>query len=103
MERKFAHSDRFALPRMTAPAARSRVMMNASGGWAPSKAGEPAVVGMPATCTLSLTRTGMPSSGPRGPAADARAASLAAACASASGLTVMTACRAGLRSSILRR
>jgi hypothetical protein len=29
-ERKFAHSDRFALPRITAPAARSPVTQNAS-------------------------------------------------------------------------
>ncbi len=66
VDRKFAHSDRFALAKMTAPAARSREMMNASGGLAPSSAGEPAVAGSPATWTLSLTRTGIPSSGPRG-------------------------------------
>src|SRR5580693_1286120 len=36
VERKFAHSDRFALARMIAPAARSRATINASGGWAAS-------------------------------------------------------------------
>src|SRR5215831_12546666 len=57
---KFAHSDRFAFARITAPAARSRVTMKASGGRAASNAGDPAVVGMPATWTLSLISTGMP-------------------------------------------
>ncbi len=99
VDRKFAHSDRFALPMITAPAARSRATRNASSGSAASKAGEPAVVGMPATPMLSLTSTGMPSSGPRGPFA-ARAASLAAASAPASGFTVMTACRAGFSRSM---
>src|ERR1700749_466574 len=78
VDRKFAHSDMLAFARMIAPAARSRVTMNASGGRAASSAGEPAVVGPPATCTLSLTRTGMPSRGPRGQPAR-RAAALAAA------------------------
>jgi hypothetical protein len=81
---------------MTAPAARSRETTNASSGSAPSNAGDPAVVGMPATPMLSLTRTGTPSSGPRGPFA-ARAASLAAASPRASRFTVMTACSAGFR------
>src|SRR5580692_5650783 len=66
VDRKLAHSDMLALARMIAPAARSRETMNASGGRAASSAGEPAVVGKPATCTLSLTRTGIPSSAPRG-------------------------------------
>ena len=99
VDRKFAHSDRFALPMMTAPASRSLDTRNASSGSADSSAGEPAVVGIPATWTLSLTSTGMPSSGPRGPSA-ARAASLAAASAPALGLTVMTACSAGFRRSM---
>ncbi len=102
VDRKLAHSDRFALPMITAPASRSRVTRNASPGSADSSAGEPAVVGIPATWTLSLTRTGMPSRGPRGPPA-ARAASLAAASARASRLTVMTACSAGFRRSIRSR
>src|SRR5581483_5670784 len=91
VERKFAHSDRFALPRITAPAARSFPVRNASGGDTGSSAGEPAVVGMPATPTLSLTRTGMPYSGRGGPGR----VSLAAASAAAAGLTVMTACNPG--------
>ena len=99
VDRKLAHSDRFALPMITAPAARSRQTRKASPGSAVSRAGEPAVVGMPVTWTLSLTSTGMPSSGPRGPVA-ARAASLAAASAGASGFTVMTACRAGFSRSM---
>ncbi len=78
VDRKFAHSDRLALARMIAPAARSRATIKASGGLAASRAGEPAVVGAPTTCTLSLTRTGIPSSTPRGFAAR-NAASLAAA------------------------
>ncbi len=54
----------------------------------------PAVVGIPATWMLSLTRTGIPSSGPRG-VPPARVASLARASAAASGFTVITACSAG--------
>ncbi len=98
-ERKLAHSDRLALPMMTAPAARSRSTRNPSGGSAVSSAGEPAVVGIPATWMLSLTSTGTPSSGPRGPR-PARTASLAAASVPAPKLTVMTACRAGLSRSM---
>ena len=102
VDRKFAHSDRFAFARITAPAARSRETMKASGGHAGSSAGEPAVVGMPATWTLSFTSTGMPSSGPRG-WPDSQASSLAAASAIASWLTVITACSAGFSSSIRSR
>src|SRR6476659_9199102 len=47
VERKFAHSDRFVLPRITAPASRSRLTTWASAaGRAPSSASEPAVVSM---------------------------------------------------------
>ncbi len=102
VERILAHSERFALPRITAPAARTRATANASGGWAPSSAGEPAVVGIPCAAMLSLTRTGMPSSGRRPRPAD-WARSLARASASASGLTVMTACSSGLSRSIRPR
>src|SRR5260370_4271724 len=43
--RKFAHSERFALPRMTAPAARKRLVRGASPGtWLPTNPREPAVV-----------------------------------------------------------
>src|SRR5580704_7155898 len=45
VERKFAHSLRFVLPRITAPAWRSLAAMNASfGGVTPAMASEPAVV-----------------------------------------------------------
>src|SRR5258706_11583774 len=45
VERKFAHSLRLVLPRITAPAARSRAAMKASlGGVTPASAKEPAVV-----------------------------------------------------------
>ena len=44
VERKLAHSLRLVLPRITAPAARRRVTMNASsGGRTPSSASDPAV------------------------------------------------------------
>jgi hypothetical protein len=91
---KFAHSERFALPMITAPAWRSLRTMNASPACASSSAGEPAVAGIPAAWMLSLTRTGIPSSGLRGPRR-VRAASLARASPGASGFTVMTACSAG--------
>src|ERR1700728_3753093 len=42
VDRKFAHSERFALPRITAPASRSLDTTNASSGSAVSSAGEPA-------------------------------------------------------------
>src|ERR1700761_535455 len=102
VDRKFAHSDRFALARMIAPAARSRETMNASGGRAASSAGEPAVVGVPATWTLSLTRTGIPSSTPRGWPARL-AAALSAAWSRASGLTAITAPNAGFMSAMRSR
>src|SRR5258706_7234587 len=62
VERMFAHSDRFVLPRSTAPAARSRSTMKAScGGFTPTRASEPAVVCiLSAVAMLSLIRTGIP-------------------------------------------
>src|SRR3954451_10270884 len=59
VERKFAHPLRLVLPRITAPAARSRVTRNASclGRWSAS-AMEPAELTRPATSTLSLMRMG---------------------------------------------
>src|SRR6478735_5208515 len=45
VERKFAHSLRFVLPRITAPASRSRATMKASfGAGVPARASDPAVV-----------------------------------------------------------
>ena len=89
--RKFANSDRLALPSRIAPAARSLATTGESlSGTLFSSATEPAVVGMPAASRLSLTITGMPCSGPRTwPAA--RSASSAAASSSAFGLSVRTA------------
>src|ERR671926_496652 len=84
MERQFAHSDRFALPMIRAPAARRRWIKNASDGVLPARAHEPAVVGMPVVSMLSLTMIGMPSSGRRSPRR--RALSAARASRSAVGL-----------------
>src|SRR5690606_41997144 len=68
-ERKLAHSDRLALPRMTAPASRSLPTRKASrAGSAPSSANEPAVVCIrSAVSMLALSSTGLPSSGLRAP------------------------------------
>ena len=98
-ERKFAHSDRLALPRMTAPAARSLVTRKASAAPARASAGEPAVAGSPEAAMLSLISTGTPSSGPRASPA-ARRASLSAASRPAAGLTVITARSSGFSCSI---
>ncbi len=96
VERKFAHSDRFALPSSTTPAARNRSTRNASrAGVAPTSASDPAVLCIRSrVATLSLTSTGMPCNGPRAPLA-LRSASSAVACARASGLVSSTAWRPG--------
>src|SRR2546423_4995147 len=67
VDRKLAHSLRFALPRKMAPAPRSLAAINASrGAIEPSSAREPAVVViLSAVSTLSFSRIGMPCSGPR--------------------------------------
>ena len=92
VERKLAHSDRLALPMITAPASRSLRARNASlPTGLPSSANDPAVVGsLSLVSTLSLSRIGMPSSGERAPCVR-RCRSLAAAIFSASGLTARTA------------
>ena len=62
-----AHSLRLVLPRMMAPAARSRATTGAS-RWVilPASASDPAVVGIgSAVSILSFIRIGMPCSGPR--------------------------------------
>src|SRR5207237_10709998 len=61
VERKFAHSLRFVLPRITTPAARRRAMSGAScGAYQPSRAREPAVVIIRSdVSTLCLLRLGM--------------------------------------------
>ena len=102
VDRKFAHSDRFALPRMIAPADRRLAIRQASRAAAFASAGEPAVAGIPRTAMLSLISTGIPASGP-GACPAARAASLAAASAAAAALTVVTARSSGFSRSILAR
>src|SRR5579864_2324463 len=69
LERMFAHSLRFVLPRMTAPASRSFFATAEScDGRDPTSAKDPAVVSMrSAVSMLSLTSTGIPCIGPRGP------------------------------------
>ena len=96
VERKFAHSLRLVLPRITAPASRSRSTMKASlGGIDPASASDPAVVVMrSAVAMLSLMSTGMPCSGPRGPVVF-RSPSSRSAMASASGFVSITLCSEG--------
>jgi hypothetical protein len=101
VDRKFAHSLRFVLPRITAPAARSRSTMKLSrAAIDPSRASDPAVVIIrSAVSMLSLISTGIPCSGPRIRPAR-RSASRASATVSASGLSSITERSAGpLRSS----
>src|SRR3954462_8674340 len=88
VERTLPHSDRLVLPSTTAPARRRRRTSNASAGIDRASAREPAVVGRPETATLSLIRTGSPSSAPTVPRARRR--SLAAAWSRASGATART-------------
>src|SRR2546426_5089539 len=82
VERKFAHSERFALPSSTAPAARSRSTRKASrGGVTPESASDPAVLCIRSrVATLSFTRTGMPWSGPRGPRSEEHTSELQSPC-----------------------
>ena len=90
-ERKFAHSERFALPSSTAPAARSFAATVASrGDTTPSSASDPAVVVVRSWVeTLSLSSTGTPWSGPRTRPAR-RSSSRARALATASGSVSIT-------------
>src|SRR5881394_3431038 len=69
LERMLAHSLKFVLPRITAPASRSLFATPEScAGLDPSSASDPAVVCMrSAVSMLSLISTGMPCIGPRGP------------------------------------
>src|SRR5437667_8980528 len=65
-DRKFAHSLRFVLPRMTAPPARSlAATVESWSAGAPTRASDPAAVCIwSAVSMLSLSRTGIPCSGP---------------------------------------
>src|SRR5262249_53231936 len=67
VERKFAHSERFVLPRMTAPPARRlAATVESVDAGAPAKPNEPAVVCMRSRVPLSSFPTsGTPGSGPR--------------------------------------
>src|SRR2546429_7665452 len=67
LDRKLGHSERFALPSMTAPAARSRAATPApAGGFAPTSASEPAVPALrPAGALLALLRIRVTWSGAR--------------------------------------
>src|SRR5438128_2829719 len=70
-ERKFAHSERLVLPRITAPPARSfaATVESAVAGW-PTSANDPAAVCILSPVPmLSLRRIGMPRRGPTVPLA----------------------------------
>lgn len=86
-----AHSLRVALPNRTAPASRRRATTNASRGTTlPRSAHEPAVVSILSfEAMLSLTRKGMPWSGPRS-LPEERSASKAAAMSKKSGFISRT-------------
>ena len=97
LETQAANSVRLTLPRITAPAAFRRWTTNASlSGTECSSTIEDAVVGIPATSMLSLSRTGRPSSGPR-TLLVRRARSDTRASCSASGFSERTALIAGPR------
>src|SRR5215472_6037713 len=65
-ERKLAHSDRFVLPRMTAPPARRlAATVESRGAGCPTSANDPAEVCILSPVSrLSLINTGMPCNGP---------------------------------------
>src|SRR5436853_2025557 len=84
-ERKFAHSERLVLPRMTAPPARklAATVESCFAGW-PTSANDPALVCILSPVSmLSLSRTGMPSIALRAPRWRASSACFASANASA--------------------
>src|SRR5258705_7847564 len=101
VERKFAHSLRLVLPRMTAPASRSRCTTNESrGGTEPWSARDPAVVIIRSQVPiLSLINRGMPCNGPRGPLL-LRSRSSSRAMAITSGLVSITELMTGPRLSM---
>src|SRR5579884_3158833 len=89
-ERKFAHSERLVLPRITAPALRSAIaMVESCSAGLPYRANDPAVVCILSPVSmLSFSSIGMPSSGLLNPCL--RKLSALRAMASASGLLSMT-------------
>ncbi len=100
-ERKFAHSLRLVLPRITAPASRRRATRKASvRGWCEARASEPAEFTIGVASMLSFSSSGTPCSGPRMRPA-LRSASRASASFNASGLVWITALRRGPASSMV--
>src|SRR5215472_8087757 len=95
-ERKFAHSDRLVLPRMTAPPARRfAATVESRNAGVPTKANDPALVCiLSAVSILSLSSTGMPCKGPS-TTPFLRSASALRAIANASGLSSITALTPG--------
>ena len=64
-DRMLAHSDKFVVPKMMAPASRRRLTSAASTlAGRPPRLVAPAVDGSPATSMLSLIKIGMPCNGP---------------------------------------
>jgi len=100
-ERMLAHSLRLVLPRITAPASRSRCTMCASRfAVRPASASEPALVAMrSAVAMLSFSSTGSPCNGLR-TWSRLSSRSSARACACASGFSSITARSRGPRRSI---
>src|SRR6202521_2117017 len=91
VERKLAHSLRVVFPKMTAPAARSRAAtVESCDADAPTSPSDPAAVCISSWVSmLSLSRTGIPCSGPRAPRVR-RSWSSWPAISRASGLSSMT-------------
>src|SRR5229473_4850655 len=91
-DRKFAHSERLVLPRITAPPARRlAATVESRNAGMPTSANEPALVCILSPVSmLSLSRTGMPCKGPS-TMPRLRNASALRAIASASGLSSITA------------
>src|SRR6266481_3457011 len=95
-ERKFAHSDKLVLPRITAPPARRfAATVESRKAGMPTSANDPALVCILSPVSmLSLSRTGMPCNGPS-TTPRLRSASALRAIASASGLSSITALTPG--------
>src|SRR5712691_5499351 len=95
-ERKFAHSERWVLPRITAPPARRlAATVESRNAGMPARANDPALVCILSPVSmLSLSRTGMPCNGPS-TMPRLRSASAFRAIASASGLSSITALTPG--------
>src|ERR1700754_1967366 len=87
------NSSMLVLPRMTAPAARSRVVIVASyGGCQPLRIFDPAVVGMSVVVNTSFSATGTPASGPSSSPAERRSSTLRAAASAPLVATCRKAC-----------